>query len=117
MTKGGSLMNDVGDLAIPFALLLAKKGLDKLSESKNRASNASKPKPKKSPKAKSPKAKKVRKAPASTRKSQKGGDSGCSLCAAATIGGGVHDESGSRKHVMLEFQRLTTELRSLLGAY
>ncbi len=102
--KGGSLMSSVTDLAVPFALILAKSGLEKLSENK--------PKPVKLKSAKTTPAK-----PKSTRgkRTQKGG-SDCALCSGAQnmTAGEVHS---ARAHIRNEFQRLTNDLRALLKSY
>ena len=91
--KGGALMNDVADLAVPFALLLAKSGLDALYKSKSKAATASKPRGKRA-----------------AKNTQKGGNNGC-------IAGQIAGSNSSRGHVINEFQRLTNEIQELLKVY
>lgn len=85
--KGGSLVNDVKNLAVPFAILLAKEGLSKVFKKDKEAS------PKKSAKtsrsAKTTSAKSAKKPTSVRRRTMSGGS--CNLGCAAQTGGAVKE--------------------------
>ena len=80
--KGGSLAEDIKSLAVPFAILLAKEGLDTMFNGKNKSAKASMSASK----------------PASGRKKtavggQKGGACGSCSTNLPTVGGGAREKS------------------------
>ena len=99
--QGGALMNDIGNLAVPFAILLAKQGLEHMNK-KSAAKTAD-------TKAKTTSASKTAaaKTAASRRKAAAGGSCG-SQC--ATKSGG----SSSIKDVQERFKKIANEIDSFL---
>ena len=91
--KGGNILGDVKDLAVPFGLVLAKSGIDYVMSKKSAKPKTSKPKTNK------PKVK----------KQLKGGD--CALCASSSKGGAGEAHAQLRA----EFKNLSTNLRALLN--
>ena len=96
--QGGALMNDIGNLAVPFAILLAKQGLEHMNK-KSAAKTAD-------TKAKTTSASKTT-AASSRRKAAVGGSCG-SQC--ATKSGG----SSSIKDVQERFKKIANEIDSFL---
>lgn len=95
---GGDLLTDVRNLAIPFSLLIAQKGLEYVMNKDDK------------PAAMPAKAK-------SARKTQKGGaHDGCALCAASAQAGGANNRV-SHARVAEEFRKLSQDLQELLTSY
>ena len=98
---GGSLITSVTDLAIPFSLLIAQKGLTKWMKDADK-NGSKKEKPKTKP-----------------RKTSGGaGAKGCQLCSNNMHRGGmIHNANLAKHQVKSEFQRLSNELKSLFEKY
>jgi hypothetical protein len=103
--QGGALMNDIGNLAVPFAILLAKQGLEHMNKKKSttpKTTTASKKT--KSASAATPASK-------SRRKTVVGGGSCGSQCAASAPPTGG---SKSIKDVQERFKKIANEIDSFL---
>lgn len=92
-TKGGGLLNDIADLAIPFGLVIAERGLNHLL-------NDQKEKKNKKPQRKS-------------NQAQKGGKHHCYLCMQNQRGGESSIEN-RRSLVQKQFSDLAVRLNNLL---
>lgn len=93
-TRGGSLVNDVNKLVVPFGLLLAQRGLSKMVE-------GSKKKPVKEAKKENP---------------AKKGKNALNKNKRAAVGGNANSTTGSRKLVD-EFNQLSNEIEKFLAKY
>ena len=100
--QGGALMNDIGNLAVPFAILLAKQGLEHMNKK-----SAAKTADTKARTASASKTTAAKTAAASRRKAAAGGSCG-SQC--ATKSGG----SSSIKDVQERFKKIANEIDSFL---
>lgn len=97
---GGDLITDVRNLAIPFSLLIAQKGIEYLA---NRKTDTDK----------------TDKKPA--KKMTGGGHEGCALCAAVQAGGRSRQTASSNRlshqRVAAEFKQISQELNEMLNMY
>jgi len=96
-TRGGSLVNDVNKLVVPFGLLLAQRGLSKMVE-------GSKKKPAKEPVKEAKKENAAKKKNALNKNKR------------AAVGGNANSTTGSRKLVD-EFNQLSNEIEKFLAKY
>lgn len=102
--KGGDLLTDVRNLAVPFGILLAKNGLDYVMSRNSKKSSKAPSKPKKS-------AHRKNKTP------MKGGSDGCVLCAAQSSPPAGGASRISQREITNEFKRLSNDLQELLESY
>ena len=114
-SKGGALIDDVKNLAVPFAILLAKQGIQAMFEKKPKAETSS---PKKSPKL-------------ATKRTAAGGSCGAQCAAAVATGGsacaapltgGKPKPRGARGGsatgaVKTRFEKLSQEIDNFLQKY
>lgn len=98
--KGGNILGDVKDLAVPFGLVLAKSGIDYVMTKKTPKSKTQSTKPK----ATKPKAKKI------VRGGAAGGE--CALCASSAKGGATE---AAHAQLRAEFKNLSMNLKALLN--
>lgn len=102
--EGGSFIGNVADLAVPFGLVLAQRGLSYMMSKKDPVK--SKPAKKTASKAAAPK-----------KKTQKGGAETCLLCnSAAQHATHTGGRNARQQAIGTEYMRLARELQSLLEA-
>lgn len=114
--KGGALMDDVKNLAVPFAILLAKQGLESIFAKKEKESNTNAKSAKPASNAKAPQAQVT-----ARRKTAMGGGSCGSACAAAAQSGGRRASSAAassaNQKVEARFAKLSKEIDNFLAKY
>ena len=101
--QGGALVDDIKNLAVPFAILLAKQGLSTMFEKKSAADKSKKPASKKAPAAKP--------ASATRRRTATGGSactSGCGMTGGSQKG---------KKAVQAQFDSIAKEIENFLHKY
>lgn len=109
--KGGAMMDDIKNLAVPFAILLAKQGLEGMfDKSGSKVGVAASPKktPAKSPAKKSP----------ATKKAQSGG--ACATCQNVTgtmSGGSSRSRSKKTSDVKRSYQSLAERIDKFLSKH
>ncbi len=107
--KGGALIDDVKNLAVPFAILLAKQGLKNLFDKKEEKPKKKTDKKKAAPAAKASK-------PASTkRRTSIAGGSACT--AGCGMSGGTTGKSKRGASIQTQFDSIAREIEQFLQKY
>lgn len=101
--KGGAVVDDIKNLAVPFAILLAKQGIQSLFDKKSSESVGISASPKKSVKSKS-----------SSRK-QEGGS--CVTCQGKTAGGAAPSKQGRTTSLKKNYVSLAKKIDEFLSKY
>lgn len=116
--KGGAVMDDIKNLAVPFAILLAKQGLEGLFNNKTTKEVGVSASPKKTVKSAKPSARKQQeqeqKNEQQKNKQQKGG--ACATCQGAAVVGGGKKES-NRPSLKKNYVSLAKKIDEFLSKY
>lgn len=109
--KGGAIVDDLKSLAVPFAILLAKEGVQSLFDSKSEMGVAQS-----TPKSASP-AKKTPKAKGGSKQEQQAGGTCMSCQEAAKMTGGIRPRKGGKATLRDNYATLAEKIDEFLAKY